>query len=95
MKAMLGWFGRILDYPMLHTRIMSYTGILFFILQLDKLREKDSTTLIAQALAQGYQWGLLIIIGLYIAPKFAEKVGDAIINFKFGSAGATAEKDTK
>lgn len=85
-----------LDWPMLHTRIMSYTGLWFFILQLDKLREKDSQTLLSQSLAEGYQWGFLIIIGLYIAPKLAEKVGEAVINFRFGTKINTQDpkKDT-
>jgi hypothetical protein len=79
-----------LDWPMLHTRIMSYCGLFFFFQQLDMLREKDSVNLIAQSLAQGYQFGVLFIIGFYIAPKIAEKVTEAVISFRFGNQ----KKDT-
>lgn len=84
-KSMFSAIKCFFDWPMLHSRIMSYTAIWFFIGQLDKLRDKDSTTLLANSLAQGYQTALLIVIGLYIAPKIAEKLGDAVISWRFGA----------
>lgn len=90
-------FGKTLhcffDWPMLHTRVITYGYISWAMYEIDQIRKTNSDTALHKMFADGLMWGLIFIILFYVSKSSAETLLN-IAAARFGVQTTIAKEKT-